>query len=193
MKHKHKKLFMYTSCTLAVVAIAAAVGGVIFMKHHAADAAVLPGTPSNLPQKTPGTAEFSFKSNGKTSGWWQGATDKVSMALFYRPNDCFVSTEYHNSTIDAAAKLQSHIDMLRQGSSVTEIGSKSLTLNTSTGKMQYELHQYHVVGDGLLGGEEFAYVPLSKGYLKIQGYCDTPEQLAATIPALEAVKFTPSS
>jgi hypothetical protein len=40
-----------------------------------------------------------------------------------------------------------------------------------------------------MGGQEFGYLQLPHGYLEIWGYCDTAEQLPATIPALKAIKF----
>jgi hypothetical protein len=40
-----------------------------------------------------------------------------------------------------------------------------------------------------MGGLELGYLQLSGGYVQIEGHCDTPDELAATIPALQSVKF----
>jgi hypothetical protein len=39
------------------------------------------------------------------------------------------------------------------------------------------------------GGEEVGYLKLANGYIKIMGYRDTPNELPAAFPALEAIKF----
>jgi len=45
-------------------------------------------------------------------------------------------------------------------------------------------------GNKVLGGQEFGYLKLSdKDYLFIEGHCETADQLAATIPALQAITF----
>jgi hypothetical protein len=36
---------------------------------------------------------------------------------------------------------------------------------------------------------ELAYVQLSGGYVKVEGHCNTPDQLSATVPALQSVKY----
>lgn len=95
------------------------------------------------------------------------------------------------------AELQKSEDGLVSAGYTTTPGSiLAVTLQTGTGEQQYQLHQYSVTGTGSAGkpygGHEFGYLQLPKGYIKVQGWCDTTEHLAATIPALQAVKFDES-
>jgi hypothetical protein len=73
-------------------------------------------------------------------------------------------------------------------------------MQTTAGPQHYQLHQYVVSGGGggaaqqiegsqVEGGEEFGYLQLSSGYLKIEGYCNAADELATTIPALQAYEF----
>jgi len=83
------------------------------------------------------------------------------------------------------------------GYTITSGANLTVTLQTDTGKQSYQLQQSTVItpagGDKVLGGQEFGYVALSNNnYLSIKGYCDTTDELAATIPALQAIKFDAS-
>jgi hypothetical protein len=137
------------------------------------------------------TSQFAF--TGST-GWWQGATNKTSMAVFQDTHSCFVSAEYKTGTIDAAAELQKiQSSLAGQGYTVTPGSTQTLTLQTAASQQHYELHQSAVTtptgSSKVEGGQEFGYVQLSVGYIKIMGYCDTADELPATIPALQAIKF----
>ncbi len=117
------------------------------------------------------------------------------MALFHTIRDsCFTSVQHKTGTVDAAAELQkTAASLTSQGYTVTPGSTQTLTIQTNTGPRQYELQQSSVMtpagANKLLGGQEFGYLQLSNGYLKIMGYCETADELPATIPALQAIKF----
>jgi hypothetical protein len=83
--------------------------------------------------------------------------------------------------------------MTSDGYTVNTVGTQALSLQTSSGAKQYNLQQLDVIvpagGNALLAGQEFGYVQLPDGYVKVQAYCDTAAQLSATIPVLQAITF----
>lgn len=186
MKHKLFRFNRYTAGILVLVIIAAGVG-VAFWHHGHTDAAASkkPGIGAAVP------SEFSF---ADTIGWWQGATNKTSMALFHNAQDCFTSDQYKKGTVNVALALRNQQTTLtNQGYTVKPAAVKTLALQTSTGQQSYQLFQYSVTtpsgASQVEGGQEFGYVPLTNGYVYIEAYCDTPSELSATIPALDAVTF----
>lgn len=134
---------------------------------------------------------FSFAG---ADGWWQGATNETSMALFDQDEvaSCFTSVEYKNGNIDDITEIKKVNDSLvGEGYIVENLGAKHMDMQTYAGKKKYILHQSAVrtpQGKAVLkGGQEFGYLQLEEGYIKIMGYCDTVEELPKTLPALEAV------
>jgi len=137
---------------------------------------------------------FSF--TGATD-WRQGPSNETSMALFgkARANStsaCFVSAEYKPGIVDIAAALQEQQDFFKvTGGTMTQIATVTNTLQTSDGEKQYELRQYTVDGgnEKVMGGLELGYLQLKDGYIKLDGHCETVEELVTTIPALQAYKL----
>ena len=117
------------------------------------------------------------------------------MALFHSIRDsCFTSVEHKSGTVDAAAELQkTQASLTSEGYTVTPGSAQTLTMQTNTGLQQYELQQSSITtptgANKILGGQEFGYLQLSNGYLKIMGNCETADELPSTIPALRAIKF----
>ena len=184
-KHNRLNLSRYTIGTL-VLLIVAAVSATALLQHKRTDA-VPPAKPA-VGAMVP--SDFSFSG---LSGWWQGATNRTSMALFHKSDDgCFTSVEYKTGTVDVAAALQKG-SASPDGSAGTTPGAVlTVALQTAAGPQQYQLHQYtlsSVGGEQLMGGLELGYVQLAGGYVKIQGHCNTAAELPATIPALQAIKY----
>lgn len=147
--------------------------------------APLSGTPAKSVK-----SQFSF---GGAEGWRQGPSNKTSMA-FFNSNGCFTSVENKTGTLDIAAEQQKNQTTLTgAGYTVTPAGTQTLTMQTSAGPKQYELQQSSVTTPAgttpVEGGQEFGYLQLADGYIKIMGYCDTADELPVTIPALQAVRF----
>jgi hypothetical protein len=187
-KHNHFKFNRYVIGTLSLLVIAAA--AFLLLRQNQTEA-----TPSTKPAAKTATSQFSFSG---APGWRKGPSNKTSMALFHGPHDCFTSVEHKTGSIDVAAELQKNQDSLTSGGYTAAPGAiQSVTLQTSTGPEQYTLRQYSVTGAGsagtVKGGQEYGYVQLPDSYVEIKGYCDTADQLSATIPALQAIKFDPAN
>jgi len=168
-----------------VTVVVAACGVVALRRNHTdAAASMKPGIGATVPSQ--------FSTSG-TPGWWQGATNKTSMALFQNTHDCFVSVQYYGGTVDAASELQKlSASQAGTGGSSTPSATLPMTLQTSSGQRQYDLHQYSLTsgdGEALMRGLELGYVQLAGGYVKVEGHCNTPDQLAATTSALQSVMF----
>jgi hypothetical protein len=180
-----------TLSALVIVIILAAICTVLAINRLNAQA----GAGATPASKQVASAQSAFSFSGAT-GWTKGPSNETSMALFHG-QDCFVAVEYKAGTVDAAAELQSIQDDLVSNEYIfTPVTTQQVTIQTADGPQQYELHQSAVTSPGgtsqLKGGQEFGYLPLAKGYLEIEGYCDTADQLPVTIPALEALRFTQS-
>ena len=187
-KHKYFTLNRYTTSALVFLVVAAA-SAIVVLQHNRTDAAVAVKPAVGAAVKS----QFSFTG---AADWWQGATNKTSMALFHS-HDCFTSVEHKTGTVDVATELQKSQDVLaNDGYTVTPGSIQTLTLQTIVGQRQYELHQSSVTtpagAHAVKAGQEFGYIQLSSGYIKVMGYCDTADELPATIPALQAIKFDES-
>lgn len=185
-KCERRAVNRYTIVISLVFVMAIAAATVLILKHSLVEAATpKPPVGAAVPSK------FSFAG---VDGWWQGATNHTSMAVFHRTDGCFVSGEYKSGTVNAVAEIQkSNATLSSQGYTILPIATKTLMIQTSDGPQKYDLEQFSVAspsgGSKVMGGQEFGYLQLSDGYLYIMGYCDTPEQLPATIPALNAMTF----
>jgi hypothetical protein len=188
MKKQNSKLKLTLLTALATLSILAGVSILLVVRSNSRT--------SSEPVKV-AAAERKFSFTG-TAGWWQGATNETSMALFDEDKvmACFTSAEYKQGIVDIAAELKEievQIQKSGNGHTMTSLGSQTLAIQTAGGPRQYELHRSTVVtppgSEKIKAGQEFGYIQFSKGYIKIMGYCDTPEQLPATIPALQAIKF----
>lgn len=137
---------------------------------------------------------FSFDTR-KAPDWRRGPSNGTSMAVFYKPTDCFASAEYHDGTVDITSVLQENQDDLtKSGYPTTQTAVVPMDLQTSTGVQSYDLHQYSVEtpagASAMYAAHEFGYAQLARGYVKIEAYCTSISDLAATIPALEAFTLT---
>jgi len=178
------RLNRYAIAALFIVLALATTFVIIKARHSTSDAAAKSSPPT--------TTTFDFSFTG-ASGWRKGPANLTSLALFHG-DGCFVSAEHKTGTVDIAAELQKYQDTLTgSGHTVVPIATQQLLLQTSATPQSYELHQFSAAGSAndskTMGGNELGYVQLSNGYVKFEGYCDTPVQLAATIPALQAIKF----
>jgi hypothetical protein len=186
-KRKLVGLNRYSLSALALVAILVITFGMIVLgrSHTDATPSIKPGVGAAVP------SQFSFTGS---IGWWQGATNETSMALFHNAHDCFVSAQHKTGTVNVATELQkTQASLTGSGYTVTPGSTQSIVMQTKTGPQSYELYQSTVTtpagANAVEGGQEFGYLQLSDGYLFVEGYCDTAAELPATIPALQAIKF----
>lgn len=188
------RLGLYSAVTLVFSAIAIA-SAVIVLQRDRTDASppAKPAVGASVP------SQFSF---GGATGWWQGATNETSIAIFPNAQDCFVSVQHITGSLAAKqAKDQAALASLTgQGHITSKLGTQSLSITTNTGVKQYQLQWISVSSPNgasastesqVEGGQENAYVPLSSNdFLYVEGYCDTPTELPTTLPVLQAVKFS---
>lgn len=136
-------------------------------------------------------SEFSFAG---AKGWRQGPSNQTSMALFSDSHECFTSIEHKPGAVNVAAELQKQqADVKSGGNKITAAGTSKLTVQTSEGLRNYELHEFSLssgdTSNPLMGGLGLGYVPVAGGYLYIQSHCNTPSELTGTFPALKAYSF----
>jgi|GEM_PF-1670233 len=195
-KHNYRIINRYSVSSLAVLVIAAAAFTMLVIKPGTSDAAT--------PQKKAATAavpsQFTFTG---AADWYQGPTRKGDMALFHKIQDsCFVSVQHITGTTIAAHQAKKHKFDAQEaagGHTVTPFAVQNMTLQTNTGVKQYQLQQTNTTnpagastanGSQLDEGNEEGYVPLgTNDFIYVEGHCETAAELAATIPALQAVTF----
>ncbi len=146
---------------------------------------------------------YMFASDNLES-WWRGGTEstspykKLGITLHTdRQNDgrsCFVDAGYHKGSVDVTAELNRRYQAAKSGGHVvTPTDIKKLTMQISGEPLQYELYQSIVTmsdnQEKLMGGQGFGFVQLANGYIRIMGYCEQPEDLPETLPALESIRF----
>jgi hypothetical protein len=183
---KHSILNRYSISTLALAVILIAAFGLVGMERNRTDAA-----PSVKNAASTVNSQFSFTG---ASGWWRGATNETSMALFSNDHSCFTSVQHKTGTVDDAVELKKiQTSLAGSGYTSTLVASQMTTVQTNSGSQQYKLYQYNVAtptgGTQVEGGQEYGYLQLSTGYLEVQGNCNTASELSTTLPALQAVKF----
>ena len=191
-KYNYKIINRYSISGLAILVIAAAAFTVFIIKPGSTDAA----SSTKTAAVKPATPDFSFTG---AAGWVQGPTNKTSMALFHgssiaqpAADGCFTSIEHKTGTVDVAAQLhKQQASLASSGATMMALSTPTTTIQTTAGPQRYQLHQYRLTGGStqLMGGLELGYVQLSDGYLVMQGHCNTADQLAVTIPALQAYRF----
>ncbi|HET6622481.1 MAG TPA: hypothetical protein VFG56_00935 [Candidatus Saccharimonadales bacterium] len=179
----------YTVIILALLAIIATVFAVVVTERGGGEAA------SSAAPESSETHEPRFLFGGAT-GWRKGPSNETSLALFGPNHDCFASVQYKDGSIaaDKAERQKTDKYFSDRGYVATTIDTAPMTMRTTDGQQNYELHQSAVAtpagADKVKGGQEFGYLQLSSDhYLFVEGYCDTAEQLPTTIPALKAIKL----
>lgn len=187
-KSKRKIINRYTVSVFILVVIAAAVVTVLTLKNSPAKA-----TAASKPATTAAAVPSQFSFTG-AANWWQGATNKTSMALFPKSGDCFTSVNHKSGTVDINAELAKITGNQASGGAMVALSILSTTIQTTTGAKPYQLHQYHVTNPDVqvMEGMELGYVQLSGSYIEVEGYCNTPDQLPTTLPALQAIRFNPN-
>ena len=174
---------------LSAVLVGAGVGGTVWFQSTQQAAA---------DTKEPAKSQPLFSFTG-VEGWRKGPSNDTSMALFSQAREdgtspCFVSVEYRSGSVDSSLEINKTKDSLtKDGYTATSHEPRVVNMQTGSGELQYELHQYKVESPSgsveVYGGQQLAYHQLTEGHLKVIGNCETSEQLAMTIPALEAIRL----
>jgi hypothetical protein len=185
----HKRKFIVAGLLAAIIATTGT-GGTIFALHNNT------ASPQTAAETRDNKAVDSMFSFSDSQGWWQGVTTKKSMVVFdnNKTHACFVMFEYVPGTVNADTEI-SKIDnvLIKENYTITPLNSLELDMQVNSRPLQYELRQSAVTtplgSSKVKGGQAFGYVQLTSGYVKIAGYCDTPEQLPSIVTALKAVTF----
>lgn len=189
-KHNHFRLKPYIIGTLALVAVLIASFAGVTIKRNRTEAA------PTVRQLVSAKVQSQFTFNG-VNDWRQGPTRLSDIALFHNTQDsCFTSIQRKTGSVAAekAKREKDNASLIGNGYTVTPGATISVTLPTNAGQKSYQLQQFNVAtppnGEKVLGGLEFGYLPLSEtDYIFVEGHCETLDQLAATIPALQAISF----
>jgi hypothetical protein len=124
------------------------------------------------------------------------ASISVSKGEQGKPSDCFVNYFYWDKPIDDPVIALQKMKAFTIGESKTltleDSATHVVSIDTPDGTKEFQLHQYTLAGQGseqLAKGAQFGYIPVSKGYIEIRGYCNESSQLAATLPAVQSVSL----
>jgi hypothetical protein len=119
----------------------------------------------------------------------------VSQGESGKPSDCFVNYFYWDKQIDPVVALE-EMKKFTVGAGdalyLETITTHTISMDTPEGVKEFQLHQYNLAGSGsdqVAKGAEFGFVPLSKGYIDIRGYCNQSSQLSTTLPAILSVSL----
>jgi|GEM_PF-1062497 len=114
------------------------------------------------------------------------------------PDNCFVMYSYYTYPLEDKAAAYTDYENAKDNNdpttTLTTVNSSTQTLATPEGSVSFELRQYdlQMTGDttSYQHGYEIGFVSLQNGYIRVEGVCSEASQLAATLPALSAVKLT---
>jgi len=170
---------------------------------------------AEIPSTTP---TFEFESS-KASGWFAGnsidgettnadaaPTSKklpttmriMAQGTVEKPTgNCFVMYSYWannakdvNQTLN---ELSASSDPSTQGTfTLQPHGTTKQQMNSSNGTVTFDLHRYDITGpdtSGMSTGKEIAVFKSGTGYIDVQGYCKTVDELDVTLPLFDAVSF----
>ena len=193
---KHKKALIIS----LIIVIALAIAGFFFFQNYEKESTVTSKT--NRPS-------FTFDAV-KAPGWQSGGNNwpnpdnysedsatkeplPIANIIVHQEKqntrgECFVMFFYKEGPVVAQAALQE----LEASAPYQKVGVIPKTIETFEGTKTYELYQYDLkvpAEEKMMTGIEIAYVPLSKGYVEIQGSCMTAEYLPNTVSILDSVKL----
>lgn len=197
---KNKKLTIIIS--IAFVLIAAAIGTTIWYKVYAFEAkyplftfnqSQEPGWWSPGSYKTTPEDIENYEKNKQDPG---SSMPLASISAFKgKKGDygdvCFVMAFYQKGTIDITSTLKEVVNTRDDSMTVKLTGTTQLSMLTPEGKKDYVLHQYdYVTASAIQHGNEYGFIQLSDGYIKITGVCPTADMLPSTEAALSALSLS---
>jgi hypothetical protein len=105
-----------------------------------------------------------------------------------------VSFSYYDFPVQSveAAYAERETTMSSWGGSFEPLQSQENSIITPEGTKQYELRGYHTKtasSEKYLSGTQFGFIALNNGHIKIQGTCNTPEDLTLTLPIIAVVQL----
>lgn len=108
-------------------------------------------------------------------------------------DNCFVGFSYFDYPLDGGLKAayDKYEESMKQKGNLESFASDKKALATYEGYKDYELKQYNFTIDGkpTLSGYQIGFINLTSAHIRIDGACQTANDLKLTIPILEAVTF----
>lgn len=107
-------------------------------------------------------------------------------------NPCFVLAHYSKRTIDVGTARSDQLKRLSNlGTKPTEIGVKTLTMQTQEGERNYALYQLDTNNKdtSYRRGSAFGFITLKNGHVQVQSVCWQASQLDETLPILSAIRL----
>jgi len=151
---------------------------------------------------------FSFNS-GAAAGWWTSGGSSEDDGAFVsihhgegemKPasDSCFLMYEYKNQPLTNAQQAYTDYEHGKSGTTMgddvilTTKGTSQQQISTPDGISSYELRQYSLDGPSLektMHGYMIGYATLPSGQVRIEGVCDTSDDLAGAVEVLPAVSL----
>lgn len=108
-------------------------------------------------------------------------------------DNCFIGFSYFDYALEnglEAAYKEYEEGMIVEGN-LESFSSRANSLKTPDGNKEYELRQYDFTVEGVttLSGYQIGYIDLESAHIKIDGACRSTDDLALTLPILDAVTF----
>lgn len=188
MKQKTKK-YLFGSLIFVFVAAFGIASVALFTGRDRADAIA----DEAQEQSSVVSSRFSFTG---VENWTKGPSNETSLAAFHEGSDnCFVSAEYITGSLDESSALQKVIEpFTTTGYAVTPQSDVTMYTLVDGKQQEYQLHQYTVKATSstpaVKEGNEFGFISVKNGYIKVEGHCDTSAELPVTVPALQAIEFS---
>lgn len=107
---------------------------------------------------------------------------------------CFVSLFYNERKVDPEQEVSKYIEHNKSFGSmnITEVGVKSLTMNTPDGSKEYKLHYYdyqNKASETIKRGNAIGYISLANGHIDVRSVCSEANQLDETLSVLSAIRL----
>ncbi len=157
---------------------------------------------------------FTFEES-KAQGWWAAdnwystsestndSQDDKSLIVgrnFFsgtreQPGTCFAMYFYKEGKVDVAAEIRNIEENTKNqdgSKGIQKLGTHNYAMQTPDGTKEFTLHQYELIGADAAQsakGNQYAFVPLDKGYIEIRSICETAEQLSEAQSVFEAVRL----
>lgn len=109
---------------------------------------------------------------------------------------CFINYAYYDYQLDdLSSAYKNYEDRKTKWGELKQIDSLEQSIMTHEGTVPYELRQYDYTintEEDILSGYQIGFAAMANGHLRIEGVCETADDLALTLPVLAAVTLRAS-
>ena len=194
----NKKLILGISLGTFLIAAGATVAALSFLTP----------APQAATEEVAKKPSFSFNSS-TTTGWWTSGGSSEDDGAFVsihhgegemKPasDGCFLMYEYKNQPLTNAEQAYTDYEHGKSGTTMgdevilTTKGTSQQQISTADGISSYELRQYSLDGPSLektMHGYMIGFAALPGGQIRIEGVCNTSDDLVGAIDVLPAVSL----